>query len=694
MKEKRLLYAIGWVEDRYIEEMNEHIRTAHFSRRKLWFLAAVIAMTLLLAGCVAAYLWMQELIVDQKTYTEQFDAYGHRVEPVEKIQDTLSFFAPRGTVKRKALEEWEAFLKVYDPEELLRPKDRQEDLSIPENFRYVYDCYTWDMVDKLTEIAGKYNLKLVEGGLISQQYSWETSLEVLGIDSFVREGVQVEYGAFGFYPPYNFVMNMNVTLTGSNTQWPYRTMVTLSYDHKEYLSGGNTVSVELDQYQQWEYTTPDGTHLRMALNQQNGQAYLLTEREDACILAIIRTKRSWTANNFQIEGVQQSKGLTREAVEELADALCFQFVPKAVDADALESRLAALREQEKAQNAELWQTEVYRDFADYLMQNFRHKDSFYTFLDLDGDGKKDMLLGDGTGRIFYYLTEQNGEVIAYAPPLPDARLLQNGGLMYGEEPTQFNANFRYWYYRPFGEGMVLHFEEDLTNVRTGGFAEGVEYREGEWLRPDMTTWPVSYTPITEAEGRSILEKYPERNLEWLPLTKYPVNAEGKTYGEFWKETEIILSKAERLALYRDRAHQDRVAYGCKYYVLRDINEDGMEELLLSENGAELFCIYTIRNGKLVLLSQRNLLYLCEGNIVEEIRSNFDNRKECQEVYRSYLRFEGNTREEVGFLYENVTEGTWSDNYDLRPVTETEARDIRESFPHVKLEMNPIQNWTG
>ena len=57
MKEKRVFYALGYVKDQYIEEMyaDQKIIVSKRPAKRIWLMAAIVAIIALLVGCTIAY---------------------------------------------------------------------------------------------------------------------------------------------------------------------------------------------------------------------------------------------------------------------------------------------------------------------------------------------------------------------------------------------------------------------------------------------------------------------------------------------------------------------------------------------------------------------------------------------------------------------------------------------------------------
>ena len=169
MNGKDLLVGFGYIGEKLYDEAGSISREG-FATRKLYsrpmLIAAVIALTMLLVGCGVLYaLRLQDLSIGQESYTQHYDESGKEIAPAEKTRDILTLSGYGEEKIQKALAEWYAFLKSYDPEGKLATNvvDLPE---IPNRYEYIYECYTTDMVITLEEIANKYGLKLLEDSVV------------------------------------------------------------------------------------------------------------------------------------------------------------------------------------------------------------------------------------------------------------------------------------------------------------------------------------------------------------------------------------------------------------------------------------------------------------------------------------------------------------------------------------------------
>lgn len=144
------------------------------SLNRTFLIAAVIAMMLLLVGCVAVFLGLQERKIGESNSTKYVDDAGQRIDPTEVTVDVISLYGYQNSPNHLATQEWYQFISVYDPNfELMTDTN---ELGIPDNYYYSYNCYTWEMVNKVDEVCDKYSLKPMGEMLLVQNWDTETFL--------------------------------------------------------------------------------------------------------------------------------------------------------------------------------------------------------------------------------------------------------------------------------------------------------------------------------------------------------------------------------------------------------------------------------------------------------------------------------------------------------------------------------------
>lgn len=206
MTGKDLLTAMSGIDGRYIEEAAPAAAPKTRSLRRPLLVAAAIAAALLLVGCGIVYaLRLQDMSIGKASYTQRFDDKGKAIDPVEKSLDIITPYGRSGDAIQQALKEWYEFQESYDPDYLLATNE-PDIPGIPNQYEYTYSCYTQEMVDKVNEIAAKYDLKLLEEWIPFQRYQSDIFLEETRHPIPAAPGFRrADYGYGGMlYLPYNF----------------------------------------------------------------------------------------------------------------------------------------------------------------------------------------------------------------------------------------------------------------------------------------------------------------------------------------------------------------------------------------------------------------------------------------------------------------------------------------------------------
>ena len=99
MNGKNILIGLSYIDRKYIEESEEDMRPEKVVRnskrmpgRKIWLIAAVIAMLLMLVGCGVAYaLHLQSLKIGEETYTQnmRYEKDGSTIPPPRRSSSTF-----------------------------------------------------------------------------------------------------------------------------------------------------------------------------------------------------------------------------------------------------------------------------------------------------------------------------------------------------------------------------------------------------------------------------------------------------------------------------------------------------------------------------------------------------------------------------------------------------------------------------
>ena len=660
MTGKDLLTAMSGIDGRYIEEAAPAAAPKRRSLRRPLLVAAAIAAALLLVGCGIVYaLRLQDMSIGKATYTQRFDDKGKAIDPVEKSMDIITPYGRSGDAIQQALKEWYEFQESYDPDGALLT-DEPDIPGIPNQYEYTYSCYTQEMVDKVNEIAAKYDLKLLDEWIPFQRYQSDIFLEETGIQSLLLpdSGAQITGMAGMLYPPYNFSMEFNLVTENAGTL-----MTSYGYARKDYFPRAFPGGMDIDAYEQWDHTTPGGTKLLLALNSK-GQGEIIAEQENAMIMISIDGNRATSHTNYP----DASEVMTKAELESIADQFDYSIQPKEVDRAVVEEKLAAAEEAYQAEHA--YVPETYTDFSDYLKKRVYIPDESrqYAFSDLTGDGVDELLLGRD-GAFFYWLSMENGEVVENV--YGDTYLCKGNILEQYVAPDMYGDIERHTYSKP----------------ENGGYGDkivAVERVGNQWYR-SYDIYERDKTEISQDEAAAIMAKYPRIQLDWKPLMDYPLDESGLTLGSYLKAKDVQPSDDELLQIYKDCLSRQGSFY--THYRIMDINGDGVKDLLRSGDGERYWDIVTYRYGNLQLLPTMDF-YLCENNVMEQIE--LFNKEEGVEIEgTSFSRCNGFDREELDFVAYNKATASWQSDYYGTPMSEADAKAILARYSRVDQGMQPI-----
>ena len=660
MTGKDLLTAMSGIDGRYIEEAAPAAAPKTRSLRRPLLVAAAIAAALLLVGCGIVYaLRLQDMSIGKATYTQRFDDKGKAIDPVEKSLDIITPYGRSGDAIQQALKEWYEFQESYDQDHALMTNE-PDIPSIPNQYEYTYSCYTQEMVDKVDEIAAKYNLKLLKEWIPFQRYQSDIFLEETGIQSLLLpdSGAQITGMAGMLYPPYNFSMEFNLVTENAGTL-----MTSYGYARKDYFPRAFPGGMDIDAYEQWDHTTPDGTKVLLALSGK-GQGEIIAEQENAMIMISIDGNRATSHTNYP----DASEVMTKAELESIADQFDYSIQPKEVDRAVVEEKLAAAEEAYQAEHA--YVPETYTDFSGYLKKKVYIPDESrqYAFSDLTGDGVDELLLGRD-GAFFYWLSMENGEVVENV--YGDTYLCKGNILEQYEAPDMYWDIERHTYVKP----------------ENGGYGDkivAVERVGNQWYR-SYDIYERDKTEISQDEAATIMAKYPRIQLDWKPLVDYPLDESGLTLGSYLKAKDVQPSDDELLRIYKDCLSRQDSFY--THYRIMDINGDGVKDLLRSGDGDQYWDIVTYRYGNLQLLPTTGF-YLCENNVMEQIE--LFNRDEGVEIEGTrFLRCNGFEQETLDFVAYNKATASWQSDYIGTPMSEADAKAILARYSRVDQGMQPI-----
>ena len=626
--------------------------------KKLWLIAAIIALILLLVGCAIVYvLSLQDLKIGENTVTEP-EHYGANWVVIEAKEKTYEFLSVQGfadSPNQQAVREYRDYLDSINRDAVT---DEEKDI-------------------KRFEIAEKYGLKLLSEGISIHYLQGGALPDKLRFSNFCmdRPYAQMHYVSGRFHREGNFLIHLNIEPVDGLLDWPYFIQTDYRYYAKDYFVY-DYISVEhLDSFQEWEYTMPDGKPALLALGKED--ALIIAERENGtfCVHFDSRT------------GIDT---IDKETLEKIADLFDFSFVPSLSDEEmqAIERSLHQVEElqhqQSLAQQAQ-WEASLKKEgFAGWVRQTLEGKshdeviDLGYAFHDIDGNGMDDLLIGrDGYCTAIYWEvdgeTKQFSNAAALLYPCEDQTI--------GYTLTPFDTNY---YFTRVDHGT----SKGVANIKYDPGRPDGEYRKG-----DLEHWN-RYDIITKEEFDSIMNSYVRIPITFLPLTEYPLDEAVQLEDKSQVFTESADSYED---IIRMRLTSKEEQWPRWKYDIRDLNDDGVEEMIWSEDGR--IWIYTTVDGAIISYNMvcDGTMRPCEDGIVEAIQ----HYGTVNMTYR-YYRLEKDRVVLVDYLRYDVDrdpENPWfrspdltGQDFTLEPISEMEAKSIIASYDSLDIDMKPIADY--
>lgn len=644
---------------------------------RLWLVAAVIGLMLLLVGCTVAYvLRLQDLkVVEYRPTTPTvYDENG----------DVISFptLAPRTQItlqgaNQEALAEWNSFCRDYDPDGAIVTANDNNELGIPNPYYIPYGCYSWDMVDKLDEIVQKYDLKLLSPDVGCQSFESSVLFSSLGIDG-VFHG-DVEYLAGYFYPEGTF--NIALLFQPDTDQWPYEdNLAEYYYSVKEYFDPVYYEVADLENCTQWNYTRSDGRTVLLVMNDE--QARIITDLQDALVTVSFASSKWDGGTKVQ---------MTQSALEQISEQFDFSIQPHPADmtkVDALMEAARAAYEAERAAAAENLYTQGYEQYIQQTLEkaaahSTRMRDGlFYALCDLNGDGVMELLSG-GKASLWEILSMRDGKSYQYADcekisSLAALQFTVCENHVLELERIRDNSAEIWYYFRAEAEGLT--------------YLEGLEKNEDTWY-----SLPVSPTEGPDAEVRTEITEQQAQTIiaSYVPLETQPQWQQMKRYGEPVKP----IPWTDPYAIYIAEALEWLEDAGKLTYTLMDLNGDGIQELIArdtwtiragSTEPVYALSVHTIVDGKLVIVQgSHGMTDVCEGGILmygEEDGTHYE-----------FYRMKGTELELIEMIYQDRIQKYWvraveGENPQSSNCSEETARSYIAQYRPIELNMKPFSEY--
>lgn len=697
MSANQILDMIGDAKGSYIWEAQQSrtgaVKHKRTSPKRVWLLAAIITVALLLVGCTIVYVLSLQ---DMKLGEEVWEDY-HTGETQPHSALSLQGFA--GSPSYQAAKEWYEWKQRYDPNsELLTPSAEDYAETLPEAYQG-YLLYTPEMRAEVDALCEKYGLNLLGKEYIDA--TTEDMFQTLQIGSIFRPDAPVQpswsQGSPGyFYANGAFEVEAYIAPTGEDSPWPEENFISYRCHRKDTFDDVTLPLTDMEHYQQWSYQNADGITCLLAVHPENG-ALIVVDKEDYFITVTLESKSGNILDGYQ--------SMDKATLEAFADIFNFTIQPKPVTPEALaaaEARVAAYWEDynQRMQQAgndlqNILGEESYAGRVKYHLENFYSAyRTGYTFYDLDSDGQGELLIGrDGYIRHIY--SQKDGETVEILGWSNDSPtyLAEDGTLV----SMSCRGTPHYEFFHVENGQRVIDKTIDYNPERDG---------ENLWWLGDHHSSSPYVQPISEEEFWQIAASKKRVVLTFQPLSSFPLEEEvdcpatlQSTFGEDGRlrsyygdaNFDVVI----RHTILNSQAARQGEIPDCRFCLL-DLDGDGQEELLLEEEGG-WWKLYTMADGKLCQLAYNDALNLCKGNIVELVHSyTGDNKTYC------YFRKEGNFLVPVEYLRYDVEvnpANPWFRSTDasgqdisMKPISRAEFDAIRERFPLLDLEMKPISDY--
>lgn len=476
MNGQNLLMGLSYIDRKFIEEseMDAMPKQGRRPLRRPLLVAAIVALMLLLVGCAVVHIMrMQDLHIGGHTVIHQ---EADKPETTEIQLEVLSLQGMKDTPAYLANQEWLLFTESYVPE--------GGDYWESEEAYWAYSVLDQTMVDKVDELCGKYGLKVI-GKPWHEHQDCNQFLKLVGIDGLLKNDsdalLHIPQGRF--FEGGSFTAYGDIALSDGETP----AYITYQYVCKDVF------------YDVFAYVDPD-TVTEQNYTTANGSAVLLLEGENSGIIM------ADCEDHFITIDVALTDGISLEAV---ADQFDFTIQASNLDASA-----AAEREQASiaASSAGIDPDRFHRATYGEFIQDYLDADQEclmmgwdpseipereYAFHDLDGDGKKDLLIFyDGLiGTVVGWKDGKTHEGKSYGIILCEDNVLV-------EKSAYSAVETRYHIFRFANDGdTVFSNPKEQSIVR-------LKQAPGGWWRTSSTDHYADFdTQITEAEAMEILNSY-------------------------------------------------------------------------------------------------------------------------------------------------------------------------------------------
>ena len=246
--------------------------------RRAGFIIAAAALMAALTAIAYASGWfgLRDVYISTQMVGPAGSEYQADIISLQGVSESPEFMAAR---------EWDQFLLNYDKDGAIIAQIGNSPTGFEEKYG-AYLCYTQDMADMIDSICEKHNLRLLGNPTFPD--TDEELFSLAGTGEFYKcQGDGQSGYIFENHIDSKYVMDDGSFMVSGTTQlsgdvWPYDIRFQFSRCMKGSFNPWTLNVRNIDDYEQWNYVTHDGTQLFLA--QGSDKELIIAELEDSVVV--------------------------------------------------------------------------------------------------------------------------------------------------------------------------------------------------------------------------------------------------------------------------------------------------------------------------------------------------------------------------------------------------------------------------
>ena len=354
-------------------------------------LVAIIAAAIMLMGSAVVVMTLQDLKIGEHSYKEEsyIDDLENNVGETEFVQEILSLHGIVNTPTYLAHQEWFEFYEEYRANHELT---KEENYFIPPEKYHAYFVFNQEMMDKVDEIAAKYNLKLLGAVADFQREESNVFYQAVGVDSYLKtNSVAVIVNESGyFYQEGNFKVEFDLIMPDKEQYWALPVYGSIYYSECDNFDTISFYINDPDNIEQWNYVTNAGDELLIINSESKGYALVFCVRSDAVIY--IRLQTAYPSPDAP------DTTMTARQIEQIAEQFDYTLKVETVDMDLAREKLEYFKIIGSIEEFDVTSTNQdkygYQEYIDDVLTLEHPENTLFVLTDINGDGVQELLIGD------------------------------------------------------------------------------------------------------------------------------------------------------------------------------------------------------------------------------------------------------------------------------------------------------------